>query len=58
MTEPLLLSIRDAARELGAGRDSTYQLVRDGRLRAVHIGRRILIPRTELVHFIARELER
>ena len=55
MTEPLLLGVRDAARELGIGRDSAYQLIREGRLRAVHIARRVLIPRTELVAFVERE---
>jgi len=53
--EPLLLSVREAARLLGLGRDSTYQLIREGRLRAVRIGRRLLIPRTELEDFVQRE---
>jgi excisionase family DNA binding protein len=58
MTEaaPLLAGVRDAARELGIGRDTAYQLVRDGRLRAVRVGRRLLIPRTELEAFVEREL--
>jgi excisionase family DNA binding protein len=57
-SEPLLLSVRDAARELGIGRDAAYALVRSGRLRSVRVsGRHLLIPRTELVAFIAREVE-
>jgi excisionase family DNA binding protein len=55
VTEPLLLGVRDAARELGIGRDSAYQLIREGRLRAVHISRRVLIPRSELAAFVERE---
>lgn len=51
----LLVSVRDAARELGIGRDSAYQLVRVGRLRSISVGRRILIPRTELEAFVERE---
>ncbi|MDP9329992.1 MAG: helix-turn-helix domain-containing protein [Actinomycetota bacterium] len=56
--EPLLLGVRDAAHELGIGRDSAYALVREGRLRHVSVNRRILIPRTELAAFVAREVGR
>jgi excisionase family DNA binding protein len=56
--EPLLLPVRDAAHELGIGRDAAYQLVREGRLRHVSVNRRILIPRTELAAFITREIAR
>jgi excisionase family DNA binding protein len=55
MNEPLLIGVREAARLLNLGRDSTYQLVREGRLRSVSIGRRVLIPRTELSAFVERE---
>ena len=54
---PLLVGVREAARELGIGRDSAYALVREGRLRHVSLGRRVLIPRTELEAFVQRELE-
>lgn len=57
MSEPLLLGVRDAARRLGIGRDVCYQLVREGRLRAVRVGRRILIPRAELERFVEREAD-
>lgn len=53
----LLVSVRDAARELGIGRDSTYALVREGRLRSISVGRRILVPRTELEAFVEREAD-
>lgn len=56
MPESLLVGVRDAAHELGVGRDTAYQLVREGRLRAVRVGRRrLLIPRTELAAFVERE---
>lgn len=58
MTDALLLSVRDAAIAIGVGRESAYQLVREGRLRAVRIGRRILVPRTELTAFVEREAAR
>lgn len=57
MTSALLVSVRDAARELGIGRDSAYALVREGRLRSISVGRRILIPRTELEAFVEREAD-
>jgi len=55
--EPLLVGVREAARELGIGRDAAYALVREGRLRHVSLGRRVLIPRSELEAFVARETE-
>lgn len=55
MNGPLLLSVRDAARQLGIGRDTCYELVRCGRLRSVAIGRRRLIPFRELEAFAERE---
>lgn len=52
---PLMVSVREAARTLGVGRDAAYRLVREKRLRAVRIGRRIYVPRAELVALIERE---
>lgn len=43
MTEPLLVSITDAARMLGLGRTKTYELINEGQLDAVSIGHRNLI---------------
>ena len=57
MAEPLLLPAKDAFRELGIGRDSGYQLIRNGRLRAMSVNRRLLVPRSELEAFVQRELE-
>lgn len=56
MTDPLLVGVREAAQHLGIGRDTCYALVREGRLRSVSISRRVLIPRSELVAFVAREM--
>jgi excisionase family DNA binding protein len=56
MKEPLLLPIPTAAQRLGFGRDATYALVRDGRLRVIRVGRRSLVPVQELEAFIRREL--
>jgi excisionase family DNA binding protein len=54
--EPLLLGVREAARELGIGRDATYRLVREGRLRSVSVAGRRLVPQRELEDFIRREV--
>jgi excisionase family DNA binding protein len=56
VTDKLLLSVRDAARRLGVGRDHCYRLVREGRLRSIAIGGRRLIPVTELAAFVDREI--
>jgi excisionase family DNA binding protein len=53
--EPLLISVRQAAAELPCGRDTMYELIRQGRIRSVRIGRRLLVPRTELEAFVERE---
>jgi excisionase family DNA binding protein len=55
VTEPLLLSVREWARAEGVGRDLAYRLVREGRVRSVAIGRKRLIPRSELEAWIQRE---
>lgn len=56
--EPLLLPVRVAARRLGIGRDRCYELVRVSVIGSVAIGRRRLIPRSELERFVEEELKR
>jgi len=55
MTGRLLVPVPEAAQLLGIGRTRTWQLIYEGRLKAVRIGRRTLIPRAELERFV-REL--
>lgn len=56
--EPLLLGVREAVSILHPlGRDTVYRLVREGRIRSLRVHSRIVIPRSELEAFIARELE-
>ena len=52
---PLLLSVRDVASRLGIGINTTYKFVREGRIRSISVGRRRLIPLSELQDFIERE---
>jgi excisionase family DNA binding protein len=48
-----LLSVVEAARELGIGRSLLYELLAAGALRSAKIGRRRLIPRDAIDEFIA-----
>lgn len=50
--ESLLVSIPDAAKALGLGRSKLYELIAEGRLESVTIGRRRLV-RTESVRALA-----
>ena len=48
-------SINDAAKALGIGRTSIYQLIRDGRLDAVKLGRRTLVKTESIRRLIDGE---
>ena len=50
--QPLLCSIPDAANALGVSRSKTYELISEGRLLTVSIGRRRLV-KTESIRSIA-----
>ena len=52
MSEPLLYSILDAAKALSLGRSKLYELITEGRLETVNIGRRRLV-RAESVRALA-----
>ena len=49
---PLLLTIHDLASLLRIGRNAAYQLVKDGDIQSIRIGRSIRIPRNALVQFV------
>ena len=55
--EPVLLGVEEAARCLGVGRTTVFELLRLGRLKSVRIGRRRLIPREELEVFARRRAD-
>ena len=48
MTERWTLTVEQTARVLGLGRGLTYQLVREGRIPSIRLGRRLLVPRRQL----------
>lgn len=43
-TLPRLLAIKQAIYELGISRTALYELIKDGKLKTVNIGRRRLVP--------------
>ena len=47
-TEPEFISVKEAARRLGIGRNTAYLRAADGSLPAYRIGRRLLIPRAAI----------
>ena len=51
---PLLLTVGEMASVLRIGRNSAYQLVKDGNLQSIHVGRSIRIPRNALIQFMGR----
>lgn len=47
-TEPLTYSVTEAAQVLGISRTTAYECVRTGELRAVRLGRRLVVPKTAI----------
>jgi excisionase family DNA binding protein len=57
MSDPEFLRIREAAEVMQVGRDTTYNLVREGKIPSVRIGNQIRIPRRALIEHLEREAE-
>ena len=53
---PQVLTVPEVAHILRIGRNAAYQLVTNGNIRCIHIGRNIRIPRTALVQFMENTL--
>lgn len=53
-TPPLLLRVPEAARLLGVGRTTLYEMLARGELRPVHIGRAVRVERAEVEAFVRR----
>lgn len=49
---PLMLSVRELMLILSIGRNTAYELVHSGQIRNVRIGRRIRIPKAEVLRFL------
>ena len=53
--EPILLTVNEAARLLRISRNLCYDLVHQGRVPSIRLGRRILVPRWGLELWISQE---
>jgi excisionase family DNA binding protein len=51
---PALYPIPAAAQALGVGRTKLLQLIAEGEIRSVHIGRRHLVPAHEIGEYVQR----
>ncbi len=51
---PLTLRVEDLMPILGIGRNTAYGLVRSGQIRSIRIGRKIRIPKSEVLAFLDR----
>ena len=54
MTDKLLLTVEEAADQLGIGRTLAYALVKDGEIESVRIGRLRRIPSAALGRYLDR----
>ncbi len=50
----LMHPVDGAAARIGVGRSTFYQLMAEGQIHAVKIGRRTLVPEAELVAYVQR----
>ena len=53
-TLPLLLTVEELASVLRIGRNPAYQLVKEGNIQSIRVGRSIRIPRNALIQFVER----
>ncbi len=52
VVRPLLVSVEQAAGLLGIGRTTLYELIRQGDVRPIRIGRCVRIPQRELEAYV------
>ena len=51
---PFLVTVPQAARLLSIGRTAVYQLIWDGELTPIHIGRSVRLPISQIADFVSR----
>tara|TARA_B100001123_G_C15032061_1_gene915804 strand:+ start:595 stop:780 length:186 start_codon:yes stop_codon:yes gene_type:complete len=52
--ESKTLTVEEAAKVLGIGRQKAYELAREGKLPVLRLGKRILVPRIALDRMLER----
>ena len=55
--KPLAVNLREAHQTLGIGRDKMLELIHEGKVRHVRVGRRIVIPVSALQDFLDGRVE-
>jgi len=53
---PLTLRVEDLMPILDIGRNTAYELVRSGQIKSIRIGRKIRIPKAEVLAFLNHSL--
>ena len=56
MSLPRIYTPEEARAKLGIGRTRFYELLRDGRIKAIRNGRNFLIPECSLAEYIEQQL--
>lgn len=49
---PDVLTVAQVRQALSLGKNSVYELIDAGRLKSIHIGRKILVPKVCLIEFV------
>jgi len=55
--DPEFLRIKQAAKVMQVGRDTTYQMVKEGKIPSIRIGNQIRIPRKALIDHLERQAQ-
>ena len=53
LDQPATMNIETAARVLGIGRQTAYELARQGKLPVLRLGRRLVVPKAALERMLA-----
>ena len=53
--EPDVLTVPEAAKLLRIGKNQAYELVKNGRLGAIKLGKKIIVPKLSLIDFCRNE---
>ena len=56
--EKILLTIREAGEAIGIGKSKMYELIREGEIPILRIGRAVRIPAADLRLWVSRQLQR
>ncbi len=52
---PLALRVEELMPVLGIGRNTAYELVRSNRIRSVHVGKQLRVPKDALIEFLNQQ---